>query len=82
MADIVKTTSTLNMQLQFTDGDDRTLAVDNPDTSKNLVSLVNDLSSFIKTNQIVKGDKAGATFSKIGSAKILNKTVTVLDLTL
>ena len=80
MADTQTVTKTLTMVADFADGDTRTITVSNPDTSKNLVSLVNDLSSYCKTNSILLGDLDSAAFSKIGSAKINSKTVTNLDL--
>ena len=80
MADTQTVTKTLTMVADFADGDTRTITVSNPDTSKNLVSLVNDLSSYCKTNSILLGDQNSAAFSEIGSAKINQKTITNLDL--
>lgn len=80
MADTQKTTKTLTMEATFADGDTRTIAIDNPDTSKNLVSLINDLSSYCATNNILLGDQASANFSRIASAKLNTKAITTLDL--
>ena len=80
MADTQKTTKVLTMVADFADGDTRTLTINDPDTSKNLVALVNDLSTFCKNNSILLGDKDSAAFSKIGSAKINQKTITTFDL--
>lgn len=81
MADIVKQKSTLSMVAEFTDGDDRTLTVDNPNTAINLAACVNSLGSYAKDNEIIVGDKAGADFVRFRSAKITNSATTYLDLT-
>lgn len=79
MADTVKTTKTLVMVAEFADGDDRTITADNPKASI-AGSEINSLGSFIKNNAILIGDKAGAAFNRFKTAKIVNRTVTDLDL--
>lgn len=81
MADKTTTTRTLSMETAYADGDTRTINVDNPNTAINLGDAVHNLSNFCATNQIILGDKAGAAFTEIKSAKLVTKTKTVLDLT-
>ncbi|MBR4153350.1 MAG: hypothetical protein IKT98_10385 [Selenomonadaceae bacterium] len=82
MADKTKTTSTLVMVGEFADGDDRTLNQDNPDTSSlaSLTAGVCSLEAFCKNTQVIIGDKTGAAFKRFRSAKVVNKTTTLLDL--
>lgn len=81
MADIVKTNNVLSMVQEFTDGDTRTFAVENPNTSISLKDGINSLSSYMAENQITIGDKDGAAFQRIKSAKLLSSTTTYYDLT-
>lgn len=80
MADIVKNISSLQLVTAFTDGDDRTITVDSPKASLG-AEQINELSDYIRTNGILLGDKAGADFSKIKTARIINGTTTYFDLT-
>ena len=80
MADIVKSTNVLSIVQSFTDGDDRTFTIDNPKASVTAAEI-NDLSDYMRANNIVLGDKAGADFSLIKSAKIISGTTTYFDLT-
>ena len=81
MADIIKTKAELSLEQEFTDLDTRTFTVENPNTAINLKSAINDLSDYMAQNQVTIGDKAGADFSRIKSAKIKRSTVTYFDLT-
>lgn len=81
MADKIISSSTLNMVAGFADGDDRTISLENPNTAIDLAAQVANLGTYLKANQIVAGDKAGADFTKFKSAKIVNKTITKFDLT-
>lgn len=81
MADIIKTKSELVMEQEFADNDTRTFSLENPNTAINLKSQVQSLSDFMAQNQVTVGDKAGAAFSRIKSAKIRSATVTYFDLT-
>lgn len=81
MADKVTTTTTLNVVAGFADDDDRTIVItENPNTAINLGNAVHELGEFIKTNQVILGDKAGAEFTGFKTAKLVTKTKTVLDL--
>ncbi len=81
MADIIKSKSELSLEQEFSDLDTRTFTVENPNTAINLKSAINELSGFMADNQVTIGDKAGAEFSRIKSAKIKRSTVTYYDLT-
>ncbi|MBO4779877.1 MAG: hypothetical protein J5497_04480 [Selenomonadaceae bacterium] len=81
MADVIKSSSELSLVQEFTDGDTRTFTLENPDTSINLKDGINSLSSYMAENQITIGDKEGAAFQRIKSAKIVNTTLTYFDLT-
>lgn len=77
MADIVKTSKILALVAGFTDGDDRTLNLDNPVdglTGTQITALNNYAAG------VLIGDKAQAAFKGFKSAKIINRTVTKLDL--
>ena len=80
MADVIKTTSTLQLVQAFVDGDDRTLSVDNP-RSDLAAADIQALSDYIKANNLTVGDKNGADFSRIKSAKKVSQTTRYLDLT-
>ena len=80
MADTQTTTKTLNMTLEFGDGSEKTLSQDNPLTDQaTLITRINALSASATTNSIFLSDN-GASFSRIKSSKIVNRTVTKLDL--
>lgn len=79
MADIRKSTRTLNLQMEFADNDDRILAVENP--KSNLA--VADIKSFeaqMLATQPLRGDKTGAAFTRFKRAYTKEQTVTVFDL--
>ncbi len=79
MSDIVKNKDTLNFVMDFVDGDNRTLTVDNPKATIT-GAQVKSFGNYIKNNSVVLGDKAGAAFSKISSAKVVHATTTYFDL--
>ena len=79
MADVIKTRGTLQLVQEFTDGDDRTLSLDNPRSDLE-ASDITELADYMKTNKIVIGDKAGADFTRIKSAKKISQTTRYLDL--
>lgn len=80
MADVIKTRGTLQMVAEFTDGDDRTLSLDNPRADISATEI-NTLSKLIKDNQLILGDKTGADFTRIKTAQKVNQTTRYLDLT-
>lgn len=80
MADRTSTAYTLLITAKFTDGDTRTISIDNPNTSINLGNAIYTLSAFCKTNNLLIGDVNGAAFDEFSYAKIRTKTETTLDL--
>lgn len=81
MADTVTTTKTVSMVAEFSDGDTRTLTQNSPltDTS-DLVDAINAFGNYVKTNEVIIGDKAGGTFQRIKEAKVVNRTINKLDI--
>ena len=79
MADVSKTTNILKIKLGFSDGDTRTINLDNPKNNLQ-ASEVYDLSQFIKNNNLLLGDKYGADSAGILTADIVQATKTTLDL--
>lgn len=82
MADIVKSKNTLSVENEFADGDTRTINLENPNTAINLAAAIKEIGAFAKTNQVILGDKTGAAFKRVKSAKLTNRQTTYLDLTL
>ena len=80
MADVVKTKGILSLVASFTDGDDRTITVDNPAATVT-GAQVNALGTIAKNNKVLIGDKAGADFKEFKSAKRSSQTTTYYDLT-
>lgn len=80
MADVVKSTGTLQIVAEFTDGDDRTLTLDNPAATVT-AAAINAASDYAKTHELIIGDKAGADFSRFKTAKKVATTTRYLDLT-
>ena len=70
MADVVKNTKVLSLGADFIDGDTRTLTINNPTSNASLGAGIDSLSSFIKTNNLIIGDKAGADFNGFSSAQV------------
>lgn len=79
MADVTKSTRVLQLVGNFADEDTRTFTLDNPKANVT-ASEINALSSFMQTNNILIGDKNGAAFSRINSAKVIEGTTVYLDL--
>lgn len=77
MADIVKTSRILALGAEFTDGDDRTLNLENPISGISAADI-NNLSTY--ASGVLIGDKDGAEFLRFKFAKVINRTVTKLDL--
>lgn len=81
MADKVQTTHAVAMVAEFSDGDTRTITQDNPiSNTASLVSAINAFGSYVKTNSILVGDKAGGSFMGIKEAKVRTTTSTKFDL--
>lgn len=82
MADTVKTSKTVSMIAEFSDGDTRTLTQSDPLTNQSsLITAINDFDTYCRTNQIIIGDKASGSYTGIREAKVINKTTTNFDLT-
>ncbi len=80
MADVIKSRGVLQLVAEFTDGDDRTITLDNPKTSLT-ASAINSASAYAKANNLIVGDKASAGFTRFKSAKKVATTTRYLDLT-
>lgn len=79
MADITTQDSTLVFEFMFVDGDTRTQKLKNPkgNITENQIA---ELNAFIQANNLVIGDKGGATFGKIAKVTKRDETVTKLDI--
>lgn len=83
MADLVKTKSALQMVAEFVDNDDRAITLDNPAslTTAQFADSINAVGDYIKTNNVIIGDKEGANFLRFKSAKKIVTTSIIYDLT-
>ncbi len=79
MADITKTTNKLSILTSYSDGDTRTITLDNPKASI-AASEIDSLNAFIADNNLLIGDKSGANFTAITEARIIETTTKYLDL--
>ena len=66
--------------VEFYDGDNRTVTIDNPKTNAT-AAQVNAVVDWMKVNQPIVGDKTGASLTGASSYKIIEKTERKLDLT-
>ena len=81
MADTITSSQVVSMEIEFTDGDTRTITQNDPiQDQASLIAAINDFGNYAKTNQLLIGDKIGAPMSYLRSAKITNKTVAKFDL--
>ena len=85
MADKVTHSYDLKLNCGFADEDTRMLSIADPNESITgggsvASAMIEDLSDYIRQNQILLGDKTGAAFTRILSAKVIYKSVTDLDL--
>lgn len=79
MADIVKTASILNIECVFLDGDTRTITMKNPRSNISSSDIEN-LETFMQTENIIIGDRDSSDFRKIKKAVKRETTTTYLDL--
>ena len=80
MADAIKISNDLLIENLFVDGDTRTITLKNP--KYNIAeSQITSLQSYMQANNIIIGDKAGATFGKITKVTMRERTTTSLDIT-
>lgn len=78
MADISYQTETLKFDLLFVDGDTRALTLKNPKRTISS-SEIDDLQTFMRTNNIVVGDREGGTFGRIDAVTRVTERKTELD---
>lgn len=80
MADTVEQFSNLKIEMKFVDGDTRTQTLKNPKATIT-TEQVAELNAFIQANNLLIGDKGGATFGKIARVTKSTGTKTRLDIT-
>lgn len=79
-ADTVTSSSTGNLVVEFYDGDNRTLPIDDP--RDNLTATeINAFIETLKTNQPIIGDKTGASITGASKFTIVDKVDIKFDLT-
>ena len=76
MADTVKSSETLNLEAEFTDGDTRSITLDNPRASLTAA----DIDNVPRLNRCLIGDKTGSQFLRWKTAKRVHKDITDIDL--
>lgn len=79
MADTIKSSSELKLESYYSDGDTRTLTVDNPKANITAADI-NAVATVAKNTQAILGDKGGADFVRFNSAKKTTATRIELDL--
>lgn len=80
MADTIKETATAVIEMQFVDGDTRKLTLKYPKAEIE-TSEITALNAYLQANNLLIGDKSGATFGKIKTVTRISKTTRELDLT-
>ena len=79
MADTIKPSEELSIDCYFVDGDTRNFKIANPKSSITSAEIES-LNTFMQANNILVGDKAGATFGRITKATRITKAETTLDI--
>jgi len=79
MADRTKTANELVIECRFLDGDTRTITLRNPRSNVSATEIQN-LETFMQTENIIIGDRAESDFLKINKAVKRETTTTYLDL--
>lgn len=79
MADIIKRASLLNIECVFLDGDTRTITMKNPRNNISSSDIEN-LETFMQTENIIIGDRDLSDFRKIKKAVKRETTTRYLDL--
>ena len=79
MADTIKSGSELLIECVFQDGDTRTITLNNPRDDLSATDIEN-LETFMQTNNIIIGDRDGFDFRNIKRAVKRETTTTYLDL--
>lgn len=75
----VTTVESLLIEVSFVDGDTRTITIRNPADDLTL-NAFSEFSTWLATNQVIIGDRAGADFSKIKQARRRTTTTVVFYL--
>ena len=78
-ADTVVSSSVANLLVDFYDGDNRTLPIDDPRNDL-AASDVHAFETFLKTSQPLIGDKTGASITGVSKCTIIDKTDIKFDL--
>ena len=79
MADTITSASTLKLEAYFSDGDTRTIEIDNP--KDNLTKeQINAVAAVGVSTQVILGDKAAAPFVRFNKAKTREVERIKLDL--
>lgn len=81
MADTIKSTSAMQLEFSFVDGDTRTVSIDDPNPSLNLGACAASIGSYVKDNNLLIGDKAGADSKGLKTAHLVRQKTTKLDIT-
>lgn len=79
MADIYGTAQTVKFDFFFVDGDTRSLSIKNPKSNITTTEIEN-LQTFMRTNNIIVGDKDGGTFGRIDKVTRITESKLKLDL--
>lgn len=80
MADVVKSETVLSLEQEFTDGDTRTITIDNPKSTITAADILA-VETYNQQHQVLIGDKTGAAFLYFKKARVIDKSTTELDLT-
>lgn len=79
MSDMITTSTYLDIDCYFVDGDSRKLKIKNP-TDTITAEDITSLNSFIAANNLLVGDKTGAAFGRIVKASKVETSTTTLDI--
>lgn len=79
MADTIEINEVAQFEVSFVDGDTRTFSIPNPkdNIGYNEIAPIND---YIRANNLLVGDKTGATFAQINSVYRYETKKLTLDL--
>lgn len=80
MADININSSVFRFKFLFVDGDDRTFNMSNAINDTITREEILNLQTYIQENNLILGDKTGATFGRIGTVVRVNTHRHVLDI--
>lgn len=80
MADVVATEATLKIEAYFVDGDTRTITLKNP-LGSITTEEIKDLETFMRTNNVIVGDKMQGTFGKISEVRKIVTMKRYIDFT-